>query len=105
MIVSLLFFKTPFFKTGYTNQAFPTEIADECRAILWKATQCDPGDWSLIAANSSGDTQLSQFNNPNNTHISLLAATQTHLYVGFDNGWAQGGMNTAGLAFDWVAGY
>ncbi len=22
--------------------AFPEEIADECRAILWKATQCDP---------------------------------------------------------------
>jgi hypothetical protein len=27
------------------------------------------------------------------------------VYVGFDNGWAQGGMNTKGLAFDWVAGY
>ncbi len=26
-------------------------------------------------------------------------------YVGFDNGWAQGGVNTEGLAFDWVAGY
>jgi hypothetical protein len=26
-------------------------------------------------------------------------------YVGFDNGWAQGGVNTAGLAFDWVAGF
>jgi hypothetical protein len=25
--------------------------------------------------------------------------------VGYDDGWAQGGMNTAGLAFDWVAGY
>ncbi len=25
-------------------------------------------------------------------------------YVGFDNDWAQGGVNTAGLAFDWVAG-
>jgi hypothetical protein len=24
--------------------------------------------------------------------------------VGFDNDWAQGGVNTAGLAFDWVAG-
>jgi hypothetical protein len=28
-----------------------------------------------------------------------------HVYVGFDNGWAQGGLNTEGLAFDWVAGY
>jgi hypothetical protein len=27
------------------------------------------------------------------------------VYVGFDNGWAQGGMNTQGLAFGWVAGY
>jgi len=27
------------------------------------------------------------------------------VYVGFDNGWAQGGLNTEGLAFDWVAGY
>jgi hypothetical protein len=26
-------------------------------------------------------------------------------YVGFQNHWAQGGMNTEGLAFDWVAGY
>lgn len=24
-------------------------------------------------------------------------------YVGFDDGWAQGGLNTAGLAYDWVA--
>jgi penicillin V acylase-like amidase (Ntn superfamily) len=27
------------------------------------------------------------------------------VYAGFDNGYAQGGMNTEGLAFDWVAGY
>ena len=27
------------------------------------------------------------------------------VYVGFDNGWAQGGLNTEGLAYDWVAGY
>lgn len=26
-------------------------------------------------------------------------------YVGFDNGWAQGGLNTECLAFDWVAGF
>lgn len=25
-------------------------------------------------------------------------------YLGFDDGWAQGGLNTEGLAFDWVAG-
>lgn len=27
------------------------------------------------------------------------------VYIGFDDGWAQGGLNTEGLAFDWVAGY
>jgi hypothetical protein len=26
-------------------------------------------------------------------------------YFGFDNGFAQGGLNTEGLAYDWVAGY
>jgi hypothetical protein len=27
------------------------------------------------------------------------------VYVGFNDGWAQGGMNTEGLAFGWVEGY
>jgi hypothetical protein len=27
------------------------------------------------------------------------------VYVGFDNGWAMGGLNTEGLAYDWVGGY
>jgi hypothetical protein len=27
------------------------------------------------------------------------------VYVGFENGWAQGGMNTEGLSYDWVAGF
>ena len=26
-------------------------------------------------------------------------------FVGYDNDWGQGGVNTAGVAFDWVAGY
>jgi Penicillin V acylase and related amidases len=26
-------------------------------------------------------------------------------YVGFDNGWAQGGLNSDGLAYEWVAGH
>jgi hypothetical protein len=47
--------------------------------------QCDPADWQLIAANTKGDTALSQFNNAGNTRISLVAATATYLYVGFDN--------------------
>ena len=42
------------------------------------------------------------------TRIWFVPAGEGHLgcaYLGFDDGWAQGGMNTAGLAFDWVAGY
>src|SRR5688500_14105273 len=35
-----------FINDGFVKveDAFPTEIADECRAILWKATQCDPNN-------------------------------------------------------------
>ncbi len=46
---------------------------------------CDPGDWSLIAPNGSGDAQLTQFDDPASSAITLLAATSTHLYVGFNN--------------------
>lgn len=45
------------------------------------------------------------FSNPK-TRIWFVPAGDGHFgcaYVGFDNGWAQGGMNTEGLAFDWVA--
>jgi len=27
------------------------------------------------------------------------------MYVGYDNGWGQGGLNEKGLAYDWVSGY
>lgn len=47
--------------------------------------QCEPQDWSLVAANSVGDTQLSGFDNPNNAKVALLVSTGGALYVGFDN--------------------
>jgi hypothetical protein len=43
-----------------------------------------------------------------NTRIWFVPGNDKHyggVYVGFDNDYAQGGMNTEGLAFDWVAGY
>src|SRR5205807_9699924 len=46
---------------------------------------CDPQDWALFAANGVGDLALSQFDDPQNTRIALLAATSSHLYVGYDN--------------------
>jgi hypothetical protein len=57
---------------------------------LWVCTPgsdlgCDPGDWALLAMNGVGDTQLSQFDDPQNTRVTLLAATSSRLYVGYNN--------------------
>lgn len=49
------------------------------------ATQCDPGDWSVVAPNTTGDPNLTQFNDPALTSISMVAATSEFLYVGFDS--------------------
>ena len=49
------------------------------------SSQCDPGDWSLLAPNTVGDARLSQFNDAGNAAVTLLAATPQHLYVGFNN--------------------
>jgi hypothetical protein len=45
--------------------------------------------------------------NPNSRIWFIPAATSYYgaAYVGFDNGYAQGGLNTEGLGYDWVAGY
>jgi hypothetical protein len=58
------------------------------------------------------DTRALFFNNEDwfnpATRIWFVPAGKDHLgcaYLGFDNGWAQGGLNTAGLAFDWVSGF
>lgn len=51
------------------------------------STDCDPGDWQLVAPNTTaGKGLLTQFNNSGNTHISVLEATGRYLYIGFDNG-------------------
>lgn len=50
-------------------------------------TGCDPGDWTLIAADASG---LTRFGNTNATAATLLVATPAHLYIGFDD--AAGGV-------------
>jgi len=48
-------------------------------------TACDPGDWTLIARNAVGNTLLSQFDDTTRTRVTMLVATPTHLYVGFDD--------------------
>jgi hypothetical protein len=57
---------------------------------LWACTPgpnqaCDPADWVLLAANGVGDTGLSQFDDPQNVRVALVAATSGHLYVGYNN--------------------
>ena len=51
---------------------------------------CDNEDWS----------------NPN-TRVWFIQGEKTHgcVILGFDDSWPQCGMNTAGLAIGWVAGY
>src|ERR1017187_4027743 len=61
-------------------------LTDTNRALF-----CNNEDWS----------------NPK-TRIWFLPAGRGYygaVYVGFDDGYAQGGLNTEGLACDWVAGY
>jgi hypothetical protein len=47
--------------------------------------QCEPGDWTLVAPNSSGEVLLTQFDSTSNKAITLLVATSSHLFVGFDS--------------------
>lgn len=66
------------------ENAFTTEIADECRAILWKATQCDPdnpGTWTQPVIRI-GELGLEPFKRAANTFILHNAFDQL---VGKDN--------------------
>ncbi len=74
------------FMTGPARACTIFVLTDTNRALF-----CNNEDWS----------------NPN-TRIWFVPGKPKHygaVYVGFDNGWAQGGLNSEGLAFDWVAGY
>jgi hypothetical protein len=53
-----------------------------CRPI---GSMCDAGDWNLVAANTTGDPLLTQFDDPSLTSVSMLVATASYLYVGFDS--------------------
>ncbi len=56
---------------------------------LWECNPssgvCGPSDWALIAANQSGDAQLSQMNDASLSAVSLLVATSQHVVVGYDS--------------------
>lgn len=61
-------------------------LVDEHRSLF-----CNNEDWFNVA-----------------TRLWFVPAGEGHLgcaFIGFDDGWAQGGVNEAGLAFDWVSGF
>jgi len=69
-----------FIKNGFVKiaHAFPTEIADECRTILWKATQCDPGNpasWTQPVIRI-GESALEPFKKAANTDTLHYAFDQ-----------------------------
>jgi peroxiredoxin len=75
-----------FFASGPVQACTIFVLTDTNRALF-----CNNEDWT----NSK-------------TRIWFQPAGDSHygvVYVGFDDGWAQGGLNTEGLAYDWVAGY
>jgi hypothetical protein len=77
-----------FIQNGFVkiDNAFPTEIAEECRAILWKATQCDPDNpatWTQPVIRI-GELGLEPFQKAANTDTLHRAYDQL---VGKDNWW------------------
>jgi hypothetical protein len=69
-----------FIRDGFVkvDNAFPTVIADECRAILWKASQCDPNKpdgWTQPVIRI-GDIGLEPFRKAANTPYLLAAFDQ-----------------------------
>ena len=60
------------------ENAFPIEVADACRAILWQGTQCDPNDpdrWTEPVIRI-GEMKDEAFKNAANTQILLNAFDQ-----------------------------
>lgn len=59
------------------------------------------GDGQILFCNNE------DFSNPNTRIWFIPGSAEKHgcEFVGFDDGWGQGGLNTKGLAFGWVAGY
>jgi hypothetical protein len=83
------------FLFGLTMLCCTTVTTQACTIFVLtdphRALFCNNEDWS----------------NPK-TRVWFVPAGKGYLgcaYVGFDNGWAQGGLNAQGLAFDWVAGF
>jgi hypothetical protein len=73
--------------------------------LAWPSSACTI--FVLVDAERALFFNNEDFSNPR-TRIWFVPAGKDFLgcaYLGFDDGWAQGGLNSEGLAFDWVAGF
>ena len=63
--------------------------------------------FALTGTNSAFFCNNEDWSNPKTRIWFVPAGIKRYgcVYVGFDNDFPQGGLNTEGLAFDWVAGY
>ena len=92
-------------KRGEWRRALISRLAVGLTASLAAAHAC-----TIFVLTDSGRTLFcnnEDFSN-SNTRLWFVPAGEGYLgcaYVGFDDGWAQGGVNTKGLACDWVAGW
>lgn len=89
-----------FVNNGYVKieHAFSAEIAEECRAILWSATQCDPNNpasWTQPVIRI-GELGLEPFKEAANTPILCNAFDQL---VGKDNWYPRQTMGTFPIRF------
>lgn len=86
------------------NRFIPALLATLTILIVSKANACTI--FVLTDAKRTLFCNNEDWSNPK-SRIWFIPAGEGYLgcaYVGFDNGCAQGGLNTKGLAFDWVAG-
>jgi len=74
-------------------------------ATTGDAAGCDPGDWTLVAANTSGNLALTQLGATSNASISMVVATASYLYVGFDNATTGLQLHRTALAAPTAAGF
>lgn len=91
---------------GRTLTAIPLTVM-ACGAFLFGASARACTVFALTDTNQALLCDNEDWSSPR-TRIWFLPADEGYygaVYVGFNNGWAQGGMNTEGLAFGWVAGY
>jgi predicted choloylglycine hydrolase len=79
-------------------------------AVIWAIT-ATTSDACTVFVMTDGRQVLfcnnEDYSNPNTRMWFIPGAEGRHggVYVGFDDGWGQGGCNTEGLAYGWVAGY